>query len=327
MNTTLFERSGRLVAGLLMGTILTSGCSTFGSPQRIHQSAKGTVYIEEVSEWSFEANHPTIIDHGTMMRMVKGIIADEAGPTSTKMPASGSKPMRVFSDEDAEFLAPLLAQGLSHAKPEQIVGFRVSSSAGSGAEPTAGTLYIQNGAAYFTIASPKSLKGVGFMPYTASRIEAAPSYAANGNSAARSIVIDYPTLARGPMASPTSVATPSKALAASQPLVSPAQKAVPKQEPPTQVQLTASSTLPSTDNTAGTELTADEFLNKKLDELRQAREANTKKDSEISMLRKETEWMKQALRERTAQLNALKASKVSGKPAPKKNTAEVQPSK
>ena len=155
MNTPLFGRPGRLATGFLMGAILISGCSTFGSPQRIHQSAKGTVYFEEVSEWSFEATHPTIIDHGTMMKMVKGIVADEAAPASTKMPASGSKPMRVFSDEDAEFLAPLLAQGLSQAKPEQIIGFRVSSSAGSGAEPTAGTLYIQNGAAYFTISSPK----------------------------------------------------------------------------------------------------------------------------------------------------------------------------
>jgi hypothetical protein len=327
MNTPLFGRPGRLATGFLMGAILISGCSTFGSPQRIHQSAKGTVYFEEVSEWSFEATHPTIIDHGTMMKMVKGIVADEAAPASTKMPASGSKPMRVFSDEDAEFLAPLLAQGLSQAKPEQIIGFRVSSSAGSGAEPTAGTLYIQNGAAYFTISSPKGLKGVSFMPYTASRIETAPSYATNGTSGARSIVIDYPTIARGPLASTMSVATPTKMLAAPQPLPSPTQKASTKQDSPVQTSMTAAATSSAADNTADVELTADEFLNKKLDELRQAKEANAKKDSEISVLRKETEWMKQALRERTAQLNTLKASKASSKPAPKKNTAEVQPSK
>ena len=29
------------------------------------------------------------------------------------MSDGGSKPMRIFSDEDAEFLSPLLAQGLS----------------------------------------------------------------------------------------------------------------------------------------------------------------------------------------------------------------------
>jgi len=40
----------------------------------MHQSAKGSVYLEEVSEWSFEANHPTIIDQNTMLKIVKGVI-------------------------------------------------------------------------------------------------------------------------------------------------------------------------------------------------------------------------------------------------------------
>jgi hypothetical protein len=101
-----------MTTGLFLTAVLISGCSMISGSQSLHQSAKGSVYLEEVSEWSFEANHPTIIDQNTMLKIVKGVMTEEAASASTRMPASGSKPMRVFSDGDAEFLAPLLAQGL-----------------------------------------------------------------------------------------------------------------------------------------------------------------------------------------------------------------------
>jgi hypothetical protein len=62
-----------------------------------------------------------------------------------------------------------------------------------------------------------------------------------------------------------------------------------------------------------------------LDELREAREANKLKDSEIAMLKKETAWMKKELRQRAEEMKALKATKASARPAPKKKTAEAHP--
>ena len=58
-------------------------------------------------------------------------------------------------------------------------------------------------------------------------------------------------------------------------------------------------------------------------ELKKAKEALAKKDTEIKVLRKESEWMKRELRERDLELKAIKASKVSTKPAAKKKTAEA----
>jgi hypothetical protein len=58
-------------------------------------------------------------------------------------------------------------------------------------------------------------------------------------------------------------------------------------------------------------------------ELKKAKETLAKKDTEINMLRKEAEWMKRELRERDLELKAIRASKVSAKPAPKKKTAEA----
>jgi uncharacterized coiled-coil DUF342 family protein len=60
-----------------------------------------------------------------------------------------------------------------------------------------------------------------------------------------------------------------------------------------------------------------------MEELQKAKETLVKKDSEISMLRKESNWMKRELRDRDEEIKALKASKVSAKPAPAKKRAEA----
>ena len=71
-------------------------------------------------------------------------------------------------------------------------------------------------------------------------------------------------------------------------------------------------------------LNGDELLNKKLDELRDAREANKLKDSEIATLKKEAARMKKELRQRAEEVKALKATKASAKPAQKKKSAEAR---
>lgn len=326
MRFTCKTYTGHMTTGLLLTAAVLSGCSLISGSQAVHQSARGAVFLEEVSEWSFEANHPTVIDQNTMMKIVKGVTVDEVATASSKMPATGSKPMRVFSDEDAEFLAPLLAQGLSRAKPEQIVGFRVSSSAGSGTAPTAGTLYVQHGAAYFTISSSaKGIRATGFAPKSAAQIEPAPSYASNGVSGAQSMVIDYQALAKASMPASIPVASTEKS-----PVSAPAAFASPAKpssgpDAHASVRVLPVSNPPASTESAPADMTTDELLNKKMDELRQMKEANALKESEIRMLRKEAEWMKKELRERTAERDAMKAKNVSSKPTPKKKTAEVQP--
>lgn len=79
---------------------------------------------------------------------------------------------------------------------------------------------------------------------------------------------------------------------------------------------------------AGTpQLSTDELLNKKLDELREAREANKRKDSEIAMLKKEAGWMKQELRQRAEEVKAMKTGKTAARSAPKKKSAEAYPTR
>ena len=288
------------LVGIAACALVISGCA--GGTKLAH-NAKGSVYLEEVTDWSFEASHPAVIDQLTITKIVKGLYSNDGMSGSSRMSAGGSKPMRVFSDEDAEFLSPLLAQGLSKAKPEQLVGFRVSSSAGSGSEPTAGSIYVQNGSIYLTIG--KGPKPTGFMPESAARTEPAPAYAAGGALGARVTIIDYHALAMAPM-----------------PAAMPAAKAMPI-TPIAPMVVVAPANAQAVSDSGGQEAGAGEFMAQKLNDLRIAKEALTKKDSEINMLRRESEWMKRELRARDEEMRALRSTKVSAKPAPKKKLAQA----
>ncbi len=316
MYARLSLRGAQYAGAFLAINLIVTGCSTLSGESKVAKTTKGSVYLKDIADWSFEASHPAMIDQMTIRTVVKGVVTEDATKPLSNMPASGSKPMRVFSDEDAEFLAPLLAQGLSEAKPEQIVGFKVFSSAGSGAEPTAGTLYVHKGSLYLTIASAQANKRQRFAFPTAARIEKAPSFVAMGKGA-MTLVIDYQAIAKA--SSPGSVVATD----------------VPKNSASTQV----AETIPARDDEAlldpsgasahtrteadALQLSTDELLNRKLDELRAAREANKLKDSEIATLKKEATLVKKELRQRTDEIKALKASKASAPSAPKKKTAEA----
>jgi hypothetical protein len=288
------------LVGIAALALVISGCA--GGTKLAH-NAKGSVYLEEVTDWSFEASHPAVIDQLTITKIVKGLYRDDSMNGSSEMSAGGSKPMRIFSDEDAEFLSPLLAQGLSKAKPEQLVGFRVSSSAGSGSEPTTGSIYVQNESIYLTIG--KGAKPTGFMPKSAARTEPAPAYAAGGALGAVVMIIDYHALGMAPM-----------------PAAMPITKAMPI-TPIAPMMAAAPAKAQTVSDRVGQEAVGGELTAQKLSDLRIAKEALAKKDSEINMLRKESAWMKRELRNRNEEITALRSTKVSAKSAPKKKPAQA----
>jgi len=286
MRTPSFFINGFMVV-CVGAALIVAGCS---SGSKIAKNAKGNVYLEEVTDWSFEANHPAVIDQLTIAKIVKGVYGNNDGSGSPGMSAGGSKPMRVFSDEDAEFLAPLLAQGLSKAKPEQLVGFHVSSSAGSGSEPTTGSIYVQDGLIHFTIS-----KGAGsttFLPESAARTEHAPPYAANGMAGVTAHVIDFHALANSPMPAAMAVIKPSQKIVEAPIALAPESPAIQQEATMTATPSAAMSVASSPD----------------LDQTASLEEALTKKETEISVLRKEAEWMKRKLRDRDEEVKALKAS-------------------
>jgi len=47
----------------------------FFGGSKLHKGAKGSVHLEEVADWSLEANQPSMIDQMTMLKIIKGVIA------------------------------------------------------------------------------------------------------------------------------------------------------------------------------------------------------------------------------------------------------------
>jgi hypothetical protein len=301
MTTSFFIKTFKpMLYGCIGLALIVTGCST---SSKIAHNAKGSVYLEEVTDWSFEANHPAVIDQMTILKVVKGVYSEDSQNGLSRMSAGGGKSMRVFSDEDAEFLAPLLVQGLAKAKPEQLVGFRVSSSAGSGSEPTAGSIYVQQGSIYFTIA--KGARSTTFMPESVARTQNAPSYAAGGMAGGTAYVIDYHALAKIPM-----------------PVTAPmAKSTVMPQASPAVAPLSRGTVVPGPLAVAGSQ---SEVQPETQVQLTRAKETIVKKDTEINMLRKESDWMKRELRERDEEIKALKASV---KTPQKKKKVEAYPTR
>jgi hypothetical protein len=286
------------LVGIAACVLLISGCA---NGTKLAQNPNNTVYLEEVSDWSFEASHPAVIDQQTITKIVKGLYANDSITGSSRMSAGGSKPMRIFSDEDVEFLSPLLTQGLAKAKPEQLVGFHISSSAGSGSEPTTGSLYVLKESIYLTLR--KGTEPIGFMPESAARTEPAPAYASNGEPGAMTMIIDYHAMAKAPMPALLPMAKATSVLPTAQP----------------RAQAVSDSTV---QEAGDAELTA-----QRLSEIKTVRDALTKKDTEISMLRKEAEWMKRELRNRDEEIQAMRAMKVYSRPTPKRPSAQATQSR
>ncbi len=191
----------------------------------------------------------------------------------------------------------------------------------AGEEPVAGTIYVSRNSLYLTITPTKSKRVSGFVPSTAARIERAPAYAAEWAPGTLAIVIDHQVLAKAQTPTVTPGAAEQDIPPPSPAAVTPVARPAFKQESPSSAQAFPIST--SSGDPAATEKKQDELLKKKLDEIRQLREANTTKDSELAMLRREVEWMKQELRQRTAELKSAKASITAGRPSPKKKSAEA----
>ena len=188
-----------------------TGCSSTSAmvQQAAVTQSSGSVRLEEVADWEFEAAHPTVLEAVTLESLLRAVMITDVKQDSPNLPVDGSQPMRVFSDEDVRYLAPLLAQALSQAQPEHVVAFRLSSSAGSGSEPTAGTLYARNEKLYLTVSEHhgtlakvesslfsggRPARLVTIAPESSGQIEPALPSIAQGRRDLKSLAVDYRTL-------------------------------------------------------------------------------------------------------------------------------------
>jgi hypothetical protein len=163
---------------LLTGiTLALSACATGPDLDlTVHESERGGVYVERIPDRSFQAAHPIALSADTMARVLRGVVVKENRGLLGKLAAEKPEAVRAFSEEDVEYLAPLLVEGLTRAAADQQVGFRVvqggtpNSSKSAGPtfclssvrfpgvcaseitqETTGGSLYAYGQSLYFTL--------------------------------------------------------------------------------------------------------------------------------------------------------------------------------
>lgn len=322
--------------GLTLLGAMAAGCSSTAATvqQTVAAQPQGTVRLEEVADWEFEASHPSTIDIATLDSLLRGVMISDVHPNLSNLPVDGSKPMNVFSDEDVHYLAPLLAQALSQAQPEYVVAFRLSSSAGSGSEPTAGTLYVQNERLYLTVTehngtltkvesslfgSGRPARVVSMAPESAGQIEQAVPGIAMGRQSLKSIAIDYKLFAKHP--------EPAPAAAASQPVQTAAPRmvvaSVVEESPVKSAPAAQPSVMAAPAATAAAADADEERLSETVQELQNAREAMARKDAKISALRRDLESMRTQLETKDKELRAVKSTQQTRPKREPRNKAEL----
>jgi hypothetical protein len=196
-------------------TLALSACATGSDVDvTIHESERGVVYVERIPDRSFQAAHPITLSVDTMAHVLRGVLVRENRGFLGNMIFGKNEAVRVFRDEDVQFLSPLLVDGLTRAASDQQVGFRVVQT-GVPWGSTKGSLYAYGRSLYLTLPSlaPQSRQGVGgviesssilFSPESAKR----PDTSRDARSTEWTLVIDYALLASLPadsVASPVQV--------------------------------------------------------------------------------------------------------------------------
>ena len=62
MHTYFNVRGSQYVGALMSLSLIVAGCSMFSGEAKLYKNAKGSVYLKEIADWSFEASHPATID-------------------------------------------------------------------------------------------------------------------------------------------------------------------------------------------------------------------------------------------------------------------------
>jgi hypothetical protein len=125
--------------------LVGAACSPTG--KILFDDPRGTVSLQTMSDQSIQATHPINLEPTLLAKILRGIEIQDQGHGLQKYLAGPASSVPVFSDDQIRFLAPLLAEGLRTAAPDQGIEYRVHTTLkgsmleSSTTETTAGSLY------------------------------------------------------------------------------------------------------------------------------------------------------------------------------------------
>ena len=219
-----------------------AACGTTSQNNKVlFEDSRGAVSLQKMSDGSIHATHPINLEPALLAQILTGIEVQERGDRLLQRLLSGpSSPVPVFSEEQIQFLAPLLAEGLRTASPDQHIEYRVQTEyegsifESSTTETTAGSLYAYGRQLFVTLSQYRSdptrtninvrntnSQSVGidysglknrillFTPRAAQRSDAFDQ-PEGGKPTDRFLVIDYEVLQHAPAATVTRTAPHSE---------------------------------------------------------------------------------------------------------------------
>ncbi len=230
----------------LLALLCLVGAACGPTGKIILDDPRGTVSLQTITDRSIQATHPINLEPVLLAKILRGLEIQDQEHGIQKYLAGPSPSVPVFSDDQIRFLAPLLAEGLRTAAPDQSVEYRVqtthkgSALESSTTETTAGSLYAYGRLLYVILSqyrysptrtnlttsgdmayrsrSPDSSgllnRIVLFTPSDAERSDAFDP-PEGGKSTDRFLAIDYQMLQHAPTAATTEQTAPQKERAAS----------------------------------------------------------------------------------------------------------------
>ena len=133
---------------LILLCLVGAACSTTGQNSKIiFEDQRGVVSLQAMPDQSILATHPISLEPVLIAKILTGVEVQQQERGLQGLFAGKSAPVPAFSDDQIQFLAPLLAEGLRSAGADQRVAFRVltthegSMLESSTTETTSGSLY------------------------------------------------------------------------------------------------------------------------------------------------------------------------------------------
>ena len=218
-----------LVSGL---SLIVAGCaSSRPVVTPIHEDSLSSVFLEQMSEKSYQAAHPLTLPEATVADLLRGLHTKEKTGMllllGKALKSTNLNDIRVFSEDEIALLTPPLTKALAQATPHQRIGFRVSSippmsqfqKDSQQKETTTGYLFADGLSLHFTLTQyrhwpgkpstsaqkePRALpdtdglrdREVTFLPEAAVRPDAYDRSSWIGKSQDKSVAIDYQLLTR-----------------------------------------------------------------------------------------------------------------------------------
>ena len=145
-------RAPTLILALLC--LVSTACGTTTQTGKVlFDDPRGAVSLQTISDPSFQASHPIKLESALLSQLLAGLEIHERGigPHRRVVIGFAGQPSTypLFSEDQIQFLAPLLAEGLRTATPHQSIEYRVvTTHRGSSkfqsptTETTAGSLYL-----------------------------------------------------------------------------------------------------------------------------------------------------------------------------------------